>query len=1101
MPTSDLPIMMGTRIGLLLVLALASSLCFNLDTDQPTIFRVDSAGFGHSVVQYANWLVVGAPQEVRAANQTGGLYRCDYSTSLCEAIHLQVPPEAVNMSLGLSMAATTKPFQLLACGPTVQHACQENMHLTGFCFLLVSQSQQAQRIPAALQECPRQEQDIAFLIDGSGSIDYEDFTKMLNFVRAVISQFRTSNAQFALVQFSSKFKEHFTFRAFAASSNPLRLLSSIQQLGGYTHTASAIRKVTRELFIAAKGARKDASKILIVITDGQKTGDPLGYKDVIPQAEAAGIIRYAIGVGSAFQYPESLEELKDIASKPSYIFKVDNFDALRDVQNQLKEKIFAIEGTQTISSSSFELEMSQEGFSAVFMPVSRAPFSPEGDASGRGAGGVTAGSALQVGSYFGASLCSVDVNRDGSSDLVLIGAPHYYEQTRGGQVSVCPLPQGRAKWQCRVILRGEQGHPWSRFGAALTALGDVNGDRLTDVAIGAPGEQDNRGAVYLFHGTSELSISPSHSQRVAGSQLSPRLQYFGRSLSGGQDLTMDGLVDLAVGAQGHALLLRSRPVLRVWANIRILPKEIARSLFECPWHTSSVQDLGNATVCLQIYESPKTRLGDLQSSVTFDLTLDPGRLSPRAVFKETKTRNLTRVQVLGLSEHCETVRLLLPACVEDSMAPVVLRLNYSLVGKPIPGFGKLQPMLAVDAERYFTALLPFEKNCGADHVCQDDLSITFGVSGLKTLVVGSNLELDLEVTVRNDGEDSYGTTITFFYPPGLSYRRVTEAQNQRQPRSLLVNCDSTPTQSQGPRSTRCGLNHFIFREGAQVTFVVTFDVNPKAQLGDRLLLTANVSSENNTPRTSKTTFRLELPVKYAVYPVISSHEQSTKYLNFSASEEGRRSQAQHRYQVNNLGQRDLPVSIAFSVPVELNRVAVWTDVEIFHPQNPSIQCSSERTSATESDVLTHFKKNPVLNCSMADCLRFRCDVPSFGVQEELDFSLRGNLSFDWISQTAQKKVLVVSVAEITFDRSVYSQLPGQEAFLRAQMEMVLEEYEVHNPVPLIVGSSVGGLLLLVLITAVLYKVGFFKRQYKEMMEGANGQTVPPSGTGDPQVAQ
>lgn len=105
----------------------------------------------------------------------------------------------------------------------------------------------------------------------------------------------------------------------------------------------------RELFIAAKGARKDASKILIVITDGQKTGDPLGYKDVIPQAEAAGIIRYAIGVGSAFQHPKSLEELKDIASKPSHIFKVDNFDALRDVQNQLKEKIFAIEGKTTMA--------------------------------------------------------------------------------------------------------------------------------------------------------------------------------------------------------------------------------------------------------------------------------------------------------------------------------------------------------------------------------------------------------------------------------------------------------------------------------------------------------------------------------------------------------------------------------------------------------------------------------------------------------------------------------------------------------------------------------------------------------------------------------
>lgn len=37
-------------------------------------------------------------------------------------------------------------------------------------------------------------------------------------------------------------------------------------------------------------------------------------------------------------------------------------------------------------------------------------------------------------------------------------------------------------------------------------------------------------------------------------------------------------------------------------------------------------------------------------------------------------------------------------------------------------------------------------------------------------------------------------------------------------------------------------------------------------------------------------------------------------------------------QANNLGQRDLPVSISFLVPVELNQVSVWTELEIFHPQ-------------------------------------------------------------------------------------------------------------------------------------------------------------------------
>ncbi|XP_037670862.1 integrin alpha-X isoform X2 [Choloepus didactylus] len=1154
-PMSDAPAM-TTRTAFLLLMALASSRCFNLDTDEPTTFRVGSAGFGHSVAQYASsWVVVGAPQDIKAPNQSGGLYQCDYSTGTCEPVPLQVPQEAVNMSLGLSLAATTNPSRLLACGPTVHQACRESMHLKGLCFLLTSPSQQAQRLPAALQECPRQEQDIVFLIDGSGSISSVNFAKMISFVKAEMSQFQKPSTQ-----------THFTFNDFKRSSDPLGLLDRVSQLQGWTHTATAIREATNKLFTAQSGSRRGATKILIVITDGQKQGDPLGYWDVIPMAEAEGIIRYAIGVGSAFQNEHSRKELNDIASTPSHkhIFQVDDFDALRDIQNQLKEKIFAIEGTQSVSSSSFELEMSQEGFSAVFMPDGPVlgavgSFSWSGGAFlyppnmsptfinmsqenmdmqdsylgystelalWKGAQSLVLGAprhqhtgkaviftqasgqwvpkaevtGTQIGSYFGASLCSVDVDRDGNTDLVLIGAPHYYEQTQGGQVSVCPFPRGRARWQCEAFLRGEQGHPWGRFGAALTVLGDVNGDRLMDVAIGAPGEQENQGAVYLFHGTSRLGISSFHSQRISGSQLSPGLQHFGQSLSGGQDLTKDGLMDLAVGAQGHAVLLRTRPVLQVWGSMHFTPAEIATSVFECRDQVAPVQELGVAMVCLHIYESAKTRLGNLESFVTYDLTLDPGRLNPRAIFEETKTRNLTRVRVFGLDWHCETVKLLLLACVEDAVTPITLRLNFSLEGKPNPSFRRLRPLLALDNQRYFTASLPFEKNCGADHICEDDLSISVR-SSLKTLVVGSNLELNAEVTVQNAGEDSYGTTVTFSYPAGLSYRHVAGVQNQLHLRSPRLTCDSSPAGHQDLRSTRCSTNHLIFRQGMQMAFTVTFDVSPKAMLGLRLLLVANVSSENNTPKTSKATFQLELPVKYAVYTVVSSHEQSTKYLNFSASEEKESSVAEQRYQVNNLGQRDLPVSIHFWVPVELNRVVVWKDLEVFHPQNPSIQCSSEKTVPTESDFLTHLRKNPVLDCSVAICLRFRCDIPSFGIQEELDFVLKGNLSFGWVGQTVQKKVLVTSVAEITFNRSVYSQLPGQEAFMRTQMEMVLEKYEVYNTIPLIVGSSIGGLLLLALISAALYKVGFFKRQYKEMMEGANGETIPENGASGTPVAQ
>lgn len=52
--------------------------------------------------------------------------------------------------------------------------------------------------PPSFPECPKQEQDIVFLIDGSGSISSRDFIKMLNFVKAVMSQFQRPSTQVSL---------------------------------------------------------------------------------------------------------------------------------------------------------------------------------------------------------------------------------------------------------------------------------------------------------------------------------------------------------------------------------------------------------------------------------------------------------------------------------------------------------------------------------------------------------------------------------------------------------------------------------------------------------------------------------------------------------------------------------------------------------------------------------------------------------------------------------------------------------------------------------------------------------------------------------------
>ncbi|XP_039766644.1 integrin alpha-M isoform X2 [Ornithorhynchus anatinus] len=1154
---------MITRGSVFLLTALIPCLGFNLDSENPTIFQMDRDGFGQSVVQFdGSRLVVGAPLEKGSSNQTGQLYECEFGTGTkeCKQLPLQIPSDAVNMSLGMTLAAGTTPSQLLACGPTVHQACGENLHLNGFCFLLGSNLQLTRRIPPALQDCPKQESDIVFLIDGSGSINERDFDQMKQFVRAVMRQFQGTNTLFSLMQFSDSFQTHFTFKVFKRNPNPEVLLIPISQLTGLTYTATGIKKVVEELFQQSQGARKDATKILIVITDGQKYEDPLEYSDAIPLAEAAGIIRYAIGVGAAFEKYEARKELDSIASDPprDHVFQVNNFGALDNIQNQLQEKIFAIEGTQTGSSSSFQHEMSQEGFSALLTPdgpvlgavgsfdwsggVSLYPpkegstFINVSQQSGdmhdaylgystdvaiqkriwslvlgapryQHTGKVvmfrkTTGiwyqwaevTGAQIGSYFGATVCAVDVDRDGNTDLILIGTPHHYAQKAGGLVSVCPMPLRRVDWRCESVLRGQPGQPLARFGAALAVLGDTNGDGLADVAVGAPGEEENRGAVYLFHGAAPAQINPTYSQRIGASQLSPGLRYFGQALSGGQDLTQDGLVDVAVGARGQALLLRSRPVLRVDVSLRFKPPELARAVFDCGEQTVLRREAGEARVCLTVRKTSRDRLGpgDIQSSVTYDLALDPGRLNPRAVFDQTNTRTLRSVRSIGLEEKCETVKLLLPTCVEDSVTPIILRLNFSLLGQPIPSSGQLRPMLAAGSQDQFTtASLPFEKNCGADSICQDDLSVTFSFSSQKTLVVGTSPDLNVTVTVRNEGEDSYGTLVTFSYPPGLSLRRASVLQNPRQPRVPRLICESAQL-----RSSSCSISHPIFREGAEATFLVTFDVPPTADFGSSLLLSANATSDNNIPRTNKTFFQQQLPVKYGVNVVINSGEQSTSYLNFSASEEKSGRVLQHQYHVNNLGLRSLDVNVTFWIPLELDGLPVWTTPEVIPPQDFQGQCVNNRENPRDHDFRSLLQRSPDLNCSVAVCQRIHCSITSFQVRDELTFTLKGNLSFGWVGQTKQKRLSVLSSATLMFDTGRYAQFPGQEGFLTAQAKTVVERYEVYNPLPLIVGSSVGGLVLLALLTAGLYKLGFFKRQYKDMMtEGAPaaGETpdVPP----------
>lgn len=54
--------------------------------------------------------------------------------------------------------------------------------------------------------------------------------------------------------------------------------------------------------------------------------------------------------------------------------------------------------------------------------------------------------------------------------------------------------------------------------------------------------------------------------------------------------------------------------------------------------------------------------------------------------------------------------------------------------------------------------------------------LPYSSHSLDTLVVGGPRDFNVTLIVRNQGEDSYRTKVTFFYPPGLSYRTVSGVQ-------------------------------------------------------------------------------------------------------------------------------------------------------------------------------------------------------------------------------------------------------------------------------------------------------------------------------------
>uniref|UniRef100_A0A8C1S2W6 Integrin, alpha E, tandem duplicate 1 n=1 Tax=Cyprinus carpio TaxID=7962 RepID=A0A8C1S2W6_CYPCA len=209
--------------------------------------------------------------------------------------------------------------------------------------------------------------EIAFVLDGSGSITPDDFQRAKDFIYNVMSNvWKTCfNCDFAIVQYGLEIRTELSLLDSKNHARALLKVKEIQQLGMLTMTASAIHHVLTDIFIPEDGSKNNSRKIIIVLSDGKILGDPMKLTDVLNMPQMKGVTRYSIGVGEGIlSEPEAIQEMTQIAD-PEKFFKVSNYAALDDIQSSLEQSLigakdpgteiaFVLDGSGSITPDDFQ---------------------------------------------------------------------------------------------------------------------------------------------------------------------------------------------------------------------------------------------------------------------------------------------------------------------------------------------------------------------------------------------------------------------------------------------------------------------------------------------------------------------------------------------------------------------------------------------------------------------------------------------------------------------------------------------------------------------------------------------------------------------------
>ncbi|NXF23068.1 ITA11 protein, partial [Rhodinocichla rosea] len=692
----------------------------------------------------------------------------------------------------------------------------------------------------------------------------------------------------------------------------------------------------------------------------------------------------------------------------------------------------------------------------------------------------------QIGSYYGSEINSLDVNGDGVTDVLLVGAPMFFSEGRErGRVYVYSLhgnlfvPSG--------ALVDLQSYQNSRFGSCIAAVPDLNQDSYNDLVVGAPLEDEHQGAIYVFLGFQE-TILKKYKQRIAAADLAPGLMYFGCSIHGQLDLNEDGLVDLAVGSLGNAVVLWSRSVVQINASLRFEPPKINIFTKDCRRNGKEATCM-RAFVCFTaLFLSAHFQTASV--GLRYNTTIDERRYSPRAHLDDGRAAPRGLVLPAG-QELCHT----LPFHVLDSadyVKPVTFSIDYELEH---PEHG---PMLDDGWPTSLRVSVPFWNGCNEDEHCVPDLvldarsdipsavefcrralrrgdcsafSLSFDASVF--VIESSRRRVAVEATLENRGENAYSTVLNISFSRNLQFASLIPKDDT----DINIDCASD---DRHPSRRVCNVSYPFFRAKAKVAFRLDFEFSKSVFLQSvEVYMVASSDSEEKESTKEDNVAHLNFQLKYEA-DLLFTRTSSLDYFEIRSNNSLDGSNPigppfHCTFTLQNLGFFPVQgVTLKITVPVATragNRLLLPTE---FRTDQENMTCSiwGNTTDYRRTPAEEDLSRTPHLNHSNSDVVSIDCEV-KLAPNEELNLHLRGNLWMKSLKALKFKALKLTTIAAL--QRRFRSPFVFREEDPSRQITFEISKPEESQiPIWIILGSTFGGLLLLALLVLALWKLGFFK---------------------------